>query len=378
MHDMVMRFSKSSANIYDRPFTAEGIEVRPLRPGVRPERVVVARFQAFGDTVISLPALAGVRRALPDAVIEFVTSAPYTGLLEATGLVDAVWSFTESIGKAGRIASAASLAARMTSPDLFIDLQRSGASRLLRRMLRPPAWVSFDRYAPAAALDRYMQAVHAVGLGDVSPEYTLDLVGPARDRAGELLREAVRNVDAPAAPPLVCLNPAGGWGTKNWPVEHYIELGEMLVDRWGARIVLLGTEHVRRGARAIADALGNATIDLTGRTSVVEALAIVKRLRLMVSDDSGLMHLAWTAGVPTIGIMGATRSVWSRPCGSHSFCFGSEDLPCGACLNPVCSRGDLHCLTRVGPAEVYRRCGELLPELPPLDRPVAIRRTGSS
>jgi ADP-heptose:LPS heptosyltransferase len=96
-------------------------------------------------------------------------------------------------------------------------------------------------------------------------------------------------------------------------------------------------------------------IDLVGRTTAAEALALVQGLDLMVSDDSGLMHLAWVSGVPTIGLFGASRSTWSRPMGPRSYTFASEDLECGACMSPACARGDLLCLTRVTVEEVMER-----------------------
>jgi ADP-heptose:LPS heptosyltransferase len=93
---------------------------------------------------------------------------------------------------------------------------------------------------------------------------------------------------------------------------------------------------------------------------MAEAFAVVRNLDLMVSDDSGLMHMAWVSGVPTDGIFGASRSVWSRPCGDHSYCFGSEDLECGACMSDVCARGDLLCLQRVSAEMVMEQCRKMM------------------
>jgi ADP-heptose:LPS heptosyltransferase len=107
---------------------------------------------------------------------------------------------------------------------------------------------------------------------------------------------------------------------------------------------------------ALRKALGEKLIDFSGQTSPGAALALVSLASLVVSDDSGLMHLGWVQGVPTVALFGASRSVWSRPEGSRSSGFYSEDLSCGACLQPVCARGDLHCLVRVTVEEVLSRC----------------------
>jgi len=344
------------------PMAEEGIIGRKLAPGMTPARVVVVRLHAFGDAVITLPVIAGLRRLLPDADISIVTSDEYRELFESASEIDQVHPFPARASKVRRAAAAAILASRIASkagpPDLLLDLQRSTISLLLGSLMRPTAWAGFDRFAPRAALDRYLDAARWVGMETIEPRYAVALRPGIAERAEALLHEgAGGRVDER---PLVALNPAGCWPTKNWPVPSYVALGRRLIEEWRARIVLLGTGNVREGAGQIARELGDDAIDLVGRTTTAEALAIVQRLRLMVSDDSGLMHLAWVSGIPTIGLFGASRATWSAPHGEHSFCFGSEDLECGACMSAVCGRGDLHCLQRVTVDEVFGRCMQVV------------------
>ncbi len=349
------------------PLFAEGIIGRPMPAGVTPRRIVVVRLHAFGDAVITLPVLAGLRTLLPESRIEFVTSEEYLDLFESLSMLDAVHGFPARASKLRRVGAITRLASRLGSPDLLLDLQRSNPSLLLGRLLRPTAWTAFDRFAPASALDRYLQAARWSGLDRLQPAYGLTLDNDLRERGRHLLASHAPASD-PWIPgerrPLVALNPAGCWPTKNWPAEYYIELAARLRNKWNARIVLLGTENVRTGAAAISKALKGELIDLTRKTSTGEALAVVGELNLMVSDDSGLMHMAWVSGVPTVAMFGATRGVWSRPCGSHSYLFGSEDLECGACMSPVCARGDLLCLRRVDVEMVYSKCLELAASSP--------------
>jgi ADP-heptose:LPS heptosyltransferase len=110
---------------------------------------------------------------------------------------------------------------------------------------------------------------------------------------------------------------------------------------------------------ALREALGSRLLDFTGATTPGEALALVAQASLVVSEDSGLMHLAWVQGVPTLALFGSSRSAWSRPEGPGTGGFYSEDLSCGACMQPVCARGDLHCLTRVSVDDVEARAASL-------------------
>lgn len=354
---VAVQASVSFSHTFSPPFQTEGVIGRKLPGDASVARIVVCRLQAFGDSVITLPLIAGLREAYPTAQIEVLTSGAYRPLFAALPAVDAVHGFTDSQSPFPRLRSVVGLARQMGDVPLFLDLQRLRATRALARLLRPAAWCAFDRYAPRPALERYCQAAEWLGLRAV-PRFNFPIRDGLAQRADALLRAAGHQLPRP----LVCLNPAGGWPTKQWPAEQYIALGRLLIERFGAQIVVMGTDHARAGGGAIAAALGGDAINLIGRTNIPEALAIVRQLQLMVSDDGGLMHLAWTNGIPTVALFGATRSAWSRPCGAQARWFGSEDLPCGACMSPACARGDRHCLERISVQKVMETVEEIVPK----------------
>ena len=325
------------------PFEAEGIIGTPLLPDERPRRILVIRLHAFGDAVITLPLLAALRHAYPEAEIAIVTEPSNRELFEAITDIDAVHTMIGSGSrKLDQLRSIALLAPELRGVDLLLDLQRSTASGLLRRLLSPRRWSAFDRYAPKSALDRYMDALHYAGVRDVEPRFHVALREGIERRVESLLGSF-----ADRSHRLVCLNPAGCWPTKKWPIDRYITLGKRLQHEMGCKFVLIGTERMRDEAQEIADALAPDLLNLVEQTSTAEALGLMRHLSLMISDDSGLMHLAWVAGVPTIGIFGASRRQWSAPQGPLSRSFGSEDLDCGPCMSATCSRIDRHCLERL-------------------------------
>jgi len=92
--------------------------------------------------------------------------------------------------------------------------------------------------------------------------------------------------------------------------------------------------------------LGNKIIDLVNKTTPVQAFAVIQKTRFVLSEDSGLMHMAWVSGIPTLTMFGSTGSDRATPLGKHTLLLNSSDLECGNCMKETCKYGDTHCLTR--------------------------------
>ena len=160
----------------------------------------------------------------------------------------------------------------------------------------------------------------------------------------EILKEAGYHGDNK----IIVLNPAGSFVTRSWPLDRYIGFANSWIDRVdaNAQFLILGTDAIRDKAAYLKEKLGDRIINLLGRTTHSEAFALLQKAELIVSEDSGLMHMAWVAHVPVVALFGSTRSAWSRPLGEWSICLDSSDLECGECLQPTCRFGDVRCLSR--------------------------------
>jgi len=340
------------------PFAPEGVIGRPLPPGEEPRRVVVIRLQAFGDAAATLPLLAALRDRFPGASVDVVSGPVGVPLFSARTDVDEVFILDARTSRAHRLAQLARLLPRLRTPrsDVILDLQRSRLSRIVTRLARPRAWAAFDRFAPETGLDRYRAAAEFAGLGALAPAFLPRTRAPQVEAARALLRDAGRD----PARPLVCLNPGGGWPTKRWPLGRYAVLGDRLARELGAQLLLLGEGPVLGALGELKDLLTVPVLDLAGSLTSDLSMAAIAECALVVSDDSGLMHLGWAQGVPAIALFGASRSAWSRPVGPRSTGFYSEDLACGACMQPTCARGDLLCLDRVGVDDVMGKVREVL------------------
>jgi ADP-heptose:LPS heptosyltransferase len=161
---------------------------------------------------------------------------------------------------------------------------------------------------------------------------------------------------------MFVLNPAGSFVTKNWPLEYYIQFAWTWLETIDSNVqfAVIGMDSIREKAEYLKKTLGGNLISLVGSTTQSEAFNILQKADLVLTEDSGLMHMAWVSRIPVIALFGSTKSVWSKPMGELSVCLDSSDLECGECEQPLCRFGDVHCLTRRTPDSVIIIAKELI------------------
>jgi ADP-heptose:LPS heptosyltransferase len=336
----------------------EKINAMPWRFQEKPEKILAIRLQALGDVVITLPYLQSLKERLPETRIDFLTRKEVDDIPRHLDLFDHVYSIGGGRNFKKQVFCAALLLPQLLAQryDVVIDLQRNPLSRWIRKALHPSSWSEFDRFSPISAGERTRLTIAALNLAPVSMSLNLKLKNQSLGL----------NIWASAgwnpACDLIVLNPAGCFPTKNWPLQNYVEFAKLWQAEYNpqTQFIVLGIASIAERAQYLKEQLGDHLINLVNRTMPSEAFAVLGKAALVVSEDSGLMHIAWVAGAPTLALFGSSRSDWSAPLGEHAVCLSSADLPCGECMQAVCRFGDVHCLTRYTPQMVLRAARSLL------------------
>ena len=327
----------------------------------RPERILVIRLQAIGDVIITLPYVAALKKILPGVRIDLLTRIEVAGIPRQISCLDNVIAIGGARNRHLHYLTAAARMPTLLSADydVIADLQNSSLSQLIRRMLRPPAWCSFDRFSALPAGVRTRNTLEQLDLGRINPDFNL------KSREHDRVTDRLRSLGWSPDKPLVVLNPAGFFVTRNWPIENYLEFANRWLSEYSAdtQFLLIGVDRIRDQAEFLADNLADRCINLVNQTTPAEAFSMVGHASLVLSEDSGLMHMAWVSGIPTVALFGSSRGDWSRPLGEHSICLDSSDLPCGCCMLETCKFGDTHCLTRYSPEDVVNVSLKLLQRL---------------
>jgi heptosyltransferase-2 len=323
-----------------------------------------------GDVVLSLPALQALRRAFPAAELTAVAKPWVADVLEVTGVVDDMLLYRPRSGwqrvidflavsreLRGRSFSAAFLfqnafeaAAMAVAAGVPVRVGRvaDGRRLLLTHPVSPPD--DPDRHQSEGYLDlvRAVAEVDAVEFRPVS--VSAAAVAAARERL---------NSAGAQGSPLVVVAPGARYGSaKRWPPDRFARVADGLIEVSGAIVVLLGSEVDRPVVSSVAANMSRRALDLCGKLSLAEAIGVISLADVVVSNDSGAMHLAAMCGTPVVAIFGPTNPSATGPMGPGHVVL-HEPPGCYPCDHAVCPT-DHRCMLAVSPARVQAAVESLL------------------
>lgn len=290
----------------------------PLDPDSLRE-VLVLRLDRIGDVLMSLPALADLRAALPGARIRLVVGR-WSEPVARSAPVDEVlvWS-APWVGRAAEGAeSFRSLAGRARGLradrlDLAIDLQGDVRAALLAWLTGARARVGYANTGGGSLLTRVVALDETVDWVEQNRRAVAAALGPvARVPAPAPLSEEERGfarrlfetLGLEARRPLVGIHPSGGRAVKQWDVARWAEVAARLQQDHGATILATGSEADRPLTEALLRGLPARGYDLSGKLGIRETLSVIAGLDLFLSPDTGPMHMATALGTPSVSIFG--------------------------------------------------------------------------
>ena len=151
---------------------------------------------------------------------------------------------------------------------------------------------------------------------------------------------------------IIGLSPGAAYGpAKQWPPERFAAVADRLQEEFGALVVLLGAGRDQEAARVIADAMQSPPVNLTGRTDLRTAFAVISQLNLLITNDSGLMHAAAALWTPLVALFGSTDPFATGPFTPLASIL-QHSVPCSPCLQRQCPENHYQCLDLISVDEV--------------------------
>ncbi|HWY12251.1 MAG TPA: glycosyltransferase family 9 protein [Bacteroidia bacterium] len=324
------------------------------------KKILVIRLQASGDVMIAMPYLYDLRKKLPaGTLIDLLVREEAEKIPECFTIFDKIYSLKGKRNTKLQLLHFFSLWPFLffKKYDVLIDLQNHRLSKVIRLLLPAKAWTIFDRTSANYAGTRYRNTINSLQIVPVQFK-TLDCFKSIDENA------MLTKFGLEKGGQYIVINPAGAFENRNWSLDNYIEFCRLWLQKVNdkTKFLILGIDKIKHKATYIKEKLGTNVIDLTSKTTTDEALHILRHVKLIVSDDSGLLHMAYCIGKPTIGILGSTRNDWTNPSLPHTYFFNSSDLPCGNCMLEKCLFNEVNCLVRVKPEQVLEAALNLISE----------------
>ena len=337
----------------------------PALTGLNPGRVCIIKPSALGDVANAFPALGSLRRLWPGAEITWVINSGLRGLVDGHPWIDRVLAYDRR--RAGLTPTGLATIGRFLRDlrrgrfDLAIDLQgllrsgmmtaatgahirvglddaREGATWFYTHRVRPPGTID-----QAHAVDRMLAVAAAFGADVEQPGFQVAVSEDDRAWAKQALAQVGR--------PRLALNLGARWETKRWPPEHFAELARRAVASRGAGLFAVGAPEDRPLVESLARQLDpTPVVDLCGRTTLPQLAALFEEADVVLSNDTGPLHLAVAVHARVVGVYTCTSPSLNGPYGPLSVAAESR-IWCKASYRVTCPR--LECMTELVPDRVW-------------------------
>jgi len=333
-------------------------------------RILIRTTNWIGDAIMALPTIRAIRaaRSGPDDKIAILARSYVADIYRDQNVADELIvydSHDKHSGFAGRERLAAELRARRFDSAILlqnafdaawlawragiperIGYARDGRSLLLTNAVPVPKTGEI----PSHEKFYYLELLRRAGWIDVIVDESfiqLRLPDASRQRAADFLIASGARPHATR----VGIGAGAAYGSaKCWPPSRFAELATQLQAQWDADVILFGAAAETVVSAAIASEMSTPPINLTGKTAIADLPALLSQCQVFIGNDSGAMHVAAAAGLPTVGIFGPTDPFGTAPVTPRHTIVRQQPY-CSPCLLRRCPI-DHRCMTRITTAQV--------------------------
>ena len=333
---------------------------------MQPEKILIRGPNWVGDAVLAIPAMKAVRARFPDANITVLVRPWVAGLFTSAPFVDSVWREEKPSTLTdwkriirdlrGRGFDLALLLPNSFESALMMFLggvpQRIGYATEARR------WMLTGSIAPNKAqhqVQYYLELVKMLSANVEQPSIRIEATSEERSDARKLLSAE----GIPNGSPFLVLNPGAAYGSaKRWPEDRFAGVADALARQCQMGVALIGSATEGSIASQVRDRMKTCAAVLSGKTSLETLIGVLAESSLLVTNDSGPMHIATALGVPTVAVFGSTDDKVTGPWGARTRIV-KHQVECSPCLLRECPI-DHRCMNGVTVDDVCRAARELL------------------
>ncbi len=345
-------------------------KARKIKPS-EIRKVLIRSANWVGDAVMSLPAVSSMRQSLPQVEMVILAKPWVAELFQNNPVVDRVILY-ENPGIHRGIQGKWRLARKLKNENfsLSVLLQNAFEAAFISFLARIPRRAGYDtdgrrfllthpvtcnhKMKQSHQIDYYLGMVEALGFRPAAPIPHLAVPRQQQEEVSRMLR----SLGVEETEEIVGLSPGATFGSaKQWFPERYGKLAEKIAKELGTRILIFGSPGDKEVGLRVCSHSAVPLVDLTGRTTLSQAMAWIDRCRLFITNDSGLMHVAAALHTPLIALFGSTNPQRTGPRGEWCRVI-SKPLSCAPCMKPECPERR-QCMEQISVDEVYEEVKDI-------------------
>lgn len=338
------------------------------------KRILISRTDRIGDVLLSTPVIKALRTNFPQSHIAVMVRPYARDIVLGNPYLDEVIIYDKDRAQRGigRNISFA-LALKKKRFDLALILHPTNRAHLVSFLAGINRRVGFNRKFGFLLTDKIEHRKQQGAKHEM--EYTLDVIRqlgiepedktlfmPIRQDSEMYIEDFLEHSGWQKGQRLIALHPGASCRSKIWPKERFLQLAEQLVTQFKVKIVVVAGPDDIETAKALVSLLPFPCIDACGKTTVSRLASLFRRCSLLISNDSGPVHLASAVGLPVVVIFGRKQPGLSPrrwgPVASSTSAVLHKDVGCLECLAHNCRKG-FACLQAISVKEVLAAARKL-------------------
>ncbi len=327
------------------------------------DNILIIKPGAIGDLLQLTPVIRALKSRYPQAGISLLVGSPSTSeLFKYNAHVHETMVFD----KAGAHKSFRALLQlwrrlRRNKYDLVINFQRSNLKTWFLASAAFPCRILVYHKARSRtvhAVVNYLETVAPLGIDAAKMKMSLEITLSAEERA--FAKEVIFSLGG-AGKPLIALNPGASHPVNRWATDRFAALSDMLTQKLSARVIIIGGKEDIHLADEIAAKTGSKPLNMTGKASLLQLGALLEQCDVLVSGDTGPMHIATAVGTRVVALFGAADPARTGPVGSGHRVIQAADVPCLPCKSRSCNnKAYLECMEKIPVSLVFETIRDML------------------
>ena len=325
--------------------------------------ILVIKPSSLGDVLHAFPAVTLLKKHFPNAVIDWLVNPEFSKIIEFHKDVDTVIPFPrKDLGKIATLPKAAlklHRELRKKRYDMVIDLQGLFRSSLAARLTNSKTIYGFANPKEKAASYLYDKKISIGESAEHAIEKNIALINTILSTNYSIPLKTVQKIESYSISLTSKLRESGitakdycigivagaRWESKKWPASFFADtINKASKKNKNAKFIIIGSPADKEAAEEILSKVqGTASISLAGKTSIGELVELIRRCNVVLTNDSGPMHIAAALNVKTIALFGPTDPDKTGPYGKDNTVIAAENLECLKCLKRICPLGTNIC-----------------------------------